>query len=86
MIASCIYVYLATRVWGQDFFIEVNTMKDYITIQEASNKWNIGVRRINTLCNEGRIEGAIKFGKAWAIPTGAMKPVDGRVKSGKYVK
>ena len=33
---------------------------EYITIQQASEKWEIGIRRINTLCNGGRIEGAIK--------------------------
>ena len=32
---------------------------EYITIQQASEKWEIGIRRINTLCNEGRIEGAM---------------------------
>lgn len=47
-------------------------MKEYLTTQEASEKWNIGIRRINTLCNEGRIEGASKFGKAWAIPADAI--------------
>ena len=41
---------------------------------------------INTLCLEGRIEGAVKFGNTWAIPVGAKKPKDKRVKSGKYVK
>lgn len=61
-------------------------MEEYLTIQEASAKWNIGIRRINTLCNEGRIAGAIKFGKAWAIPAGAKKPVDERIKNGKYIK
>lgn len=61
-------------------------MKEYMTIQEAAVKWNIGIRRINTLCNEGRIDGVIKFGKAWAIPTYANKPNDARVKTGKYIK
>lgn len=59
---------------------------EYITIQQASEKWEIGIRRINTLCNEGRIEGAMKFGNTWAIPFEAEKPRDERIKSGKYVK
>ena len=46
-------------------------MMDYITIREASQKWGIGIRRINTLCNEGRIEGCVKFGASWAIPAEA---------------
>lgn len=61
-------------------------MNEYLTLQEISEKWNIGIRRINTLCNEGRIEGATKFGKVWAIPANAVKPNDGRIKSGKYIK
>jgi len=59
---------------------------EYITIQQASEKWEIGIRRINTLCNEGRIEGAMKFGNTWAIPVDAEKPKDERIKTGKYVK
>lgn len=42
-------------------------MNEYMTIKQAAQKWGIGERRINTLCQEGRIEGAAKFGKSWAI-------------------
>lgn len=58
-------------------------MNGYIKIAEASKKWGIGERRINMLCLEGRIEGAVKFGNTWAI---LEKPKDDRVKSGKYIK
>ncbi len=61
-------------------------MDGYVTIKEASKNWGIGERRINELCLRGRIDGAVKFGTTWAIPCGAEKPVDARVKSGKYVK
>ncbi len=61
-------------------------MNDYMTIREASEKWGIGIRRINTLCNDGRISGCIRFGSVWAIPTTAQKPSDMRVKTGKYIK
>lgn len=61
-------------------------MNGYIKISDASEKWGIGARRIVALCNEGRIEGAIKFGNTWAIPKDAEKPKDERIKSGKYVK
>ncbi len=50
----------------------------YISIREASEKWNISDRRIRVLCSEGRIEGAIKVGRSWSIPSIAVKPVDGR--------
>ena len=58
---------------------------DYITLNEAPKIWGIGNRRIVTLCNEGRIEGTIKFGKSWAIPKQNTKPEDNRIKTGKYI-
>lgn len=61
-------------------------MKGYVKIQEALAKWGIGERCINTLCLEGRIEGAEKFGSAWAIPDDAEKPTNERIKRGKYIK
>lgn len=58
----------------------------YMTIKEASKKWDITVRRIQVLCSEGRIQGATRFGRAWAIPVDSEKPRDARIKSGKYIK
>ena len=49
-------------------------------IKEAAVKWNLSVRRLQTICNEGMIEGAMKFGNTWAIPKDAGKPVDKRIK------
>lgn len=43
-------------------------------------KWEISQRRINALCLEGRLEGAIKFGNTWAIPDDLEKSSDARVK------
>lgn len=51
---------------------------DYISINEASEKLGISDSRIRLLCREGRIEGAIKIGRNWAIPFTAVKPIDGR--------
>lgn len=59
---------------------------DYMTVLEASEKWNLSARRIQTLCNEGKVDGAIKFGREWAIPKENEKPVDARIRSGKYIK
>ena len=61
-------------------------MKGYIKISEASEKWKIGPRRIVTLCNQGRVKGAVKFGNTWAIPEEAQKPKDARIRSGRYIK
>lgn len=51
---------------------------DYISIAEAAKKWGITRRRVQVLCAQGRIPGLTKFGKAWAIPKNAEKPVDRR--------
>ena len=53
---------------------------EYLTTVEMSKKWNISSRRIGVLCTEGRVDGAIKKGKMWLIPSETMKPVDGRFK------
>lgn len=61
-------------------------MNGYLKIREVAEKWGISERRINALCLEGRLEGAVKFGNTWAIPDDLEKPDDARIKSGKYVK
>ena len=45
-----------------------------ITVKEASEKWNISERRVQKLCNEGRIKGTVRFGRAWMIPSSAVLP------------
>ena len=59
---------------------------EYMTIKETAEKCNLSLRRVQTICNEGMIDGAMKFGNTWAIPKDAVKPADKRIKSGKYVK
>jgi len=59
---------------------------DYMTIKEAAEKWGLSVRRVQAICNEGKVEGIIRFGREWAIPKNAEKPQDKRIKSGKYIK
>ena len=59
---------------------------DYLSIKQLSEKWGISKRRIQTLCSTGRIPGAKKVGYSWNIPDDAEKPVDARIKSGKYLK
>lgn len=55
-------------------------MLDYISVQQASDKWEISKRRIQKLCEENRIDGVVRFGRAWAIPKDAEKPADARKK------
>lgn len=59
---------------------------EYLSIRQTSEKWGISVRRIQVLCSENQIPGAMKIGSYWVIPAGAEKPDDKRIKSGKYVK
>ena len=51
---------------------------EYLTSVEMSEKWGITGRRISVLCAEGRLEGAIKKGKTWLIPSDTQKPADAR--------
>ena len=59
---------------------------DYLTTVEMSKRWNISSRRIGVLCTEGRIDGAVKKGKMWLIPSDAAKPLDARFKINKESK
>jgi hypothetical protein len=51
---------------------------DYISTKEAAEKWDISERRVQRLCEDGRIDGAIRFSRVWAIPQNAKKPTDPR--------
>jgi len=51
---------------------------DYITAQEAADKWGITRRRVQVLCVQNRIEGAKKMANLWLIPKDAEKPIDPR--------
>ena len=54
---------------------------DYISAKEAAEKWGISKRRVQILCSEGRIKGAMKVGMVWVIPSMAVKPADNRKKT-----
>lgn len=51
---------------------------EYLTTTEVAEKWKITRRRVTVLCDEGRIEGAVKKGTMWLIPQNTKKPIDGR--------
>lgn len=53
---------------------------DYLKIAEVAEKWGVTPRRIQKLCLDGKIDGAVRFGRAWMIPKDAKKPSDGRTK------
>lgn len=53
----------------------------YISVSDAAEKFNISKRRVQVLCEQGRIEGANRVSGVWLIPTDAQKPVDARRKN-----
>ena len=53
---------------------------EYITAKDAALKWGISERRVQLLCEQGRIDGVQRLGKAWAIPRESKKPADARKK------
>ena len=55
-------------------------MDETMTVREAANLWDISERRVMVLCKEGKIHGAKKEGRYWAIPADAKKPEDLRYK------
>ena len=61
-------------------------MMKYLSVTQTAEKRGISTRRIQILCGEGRVPGAVRIGYSWAIPDDAEKPVDARIKSGKYIK
>lgn len=58
--------------------------KDYLTIQQTAEKWNLRVRRVQRMCYDAEIPGVFKIGRSWAIPADAERPVDRRVTTGEY--
>ena len=46
----------------------------YISLEEASQKWQIIERSARNYCAQGRVEGALLEGKTWKIPSTAQKP------------
>ena len=58
----------------------------YISTTEVANRWGVSERRVVQLCSENRVKGAQLIGKTWLIPDIAQRPVDARIRSGKYAQ
>ena len=73
-LANILLLYLFLLVGGE------NTMnvQEHISAQEVADKWDVTVRQVQKLCNDGKIPGAIRFGRAWAIPKDTQKPTTTR--------
>lgn len=59
---------------------------EYLSVKQTAEKWGITPRRLQILCSQDRIKGAMRVGNYWAIPSDAEKPKDARIKTGKYIK
>jgi hypothetical protein len=55
---------------------------DWMTPNQAAEKWGISGRRVQALCANGQIEGAVKLGLVWLILKNVSKPPEGRSKNG----
>jgi hypothetical protein len=74
-------------MFGRELFLRPKGgSMEYLSVREAAAKWNLKPRRVQIMCAEGRIEGAVRIANIWAIPAAAARPADGRVRSGKYRK
>lgn len=52
---------------------------DYISVREAAESWGISERRVQKLCEQGRIPGTKRFGHSWMLPKDTQKPEDQRL-------
>jgi len=59
---------------------------NYISTEQAAEKWEITPQRVRQLCKQGRIKGMSKVGKTYLIPCDAEKPKDARIKTGRFIK
>ena len=53
---------------------------NFLSVSQTAEKWEMTPRRVQVLCNDGRIEGAQRVGNVWTIPENAQKPADARKK------
>ncbi len=60
-------------------------MFEYMTAQEAAEKWNVSLRWVQRLCKAKRIDGVMNINRVWLIPINAEKPADARRKEIKKI-
>ena len=60
--------------WYRKPTIRDVVVKGYCSVQEIAKRWGISVRWVNQYALDGRIPGAERLGRSWAIPEDAVKP------------
>ena len=56
---------------------------ELMTTADAAAIWGITMRRVQILCDNGKVKGSFRMGKTWIIPRNTPKPIDGRTKEAK---
>ena len=64
--------------------VALNMNREFYTVNEVAEQWELTPRWVRNLCASGKILGAIQFGCSWAIPKDAEKSLDGRITTGEY--
>jgi len=59
---------------------------EWLTPEEAGILWGLKARRVQAMCSNGKITGAVRKGRMWLIPKNTAKPIDGRTKAAKQKK
>ena len=59
---------------------------EFMSAREAADKWGLSVRRVQVLCEQGRVDGVERLGNVWLISKSAEKPLDGRTREVKKQK
>ncbi len=54
---------------------------EYASAKDLAARWQLSERRVQTLCQAGRVEGAVKRCGVWMIPSDAIRPM--RLSGGK---
>ena len=48
---------------------------DYMSVEEAAQKWGVSIRSVQLHCQKGNVQGVVLSGKAWRIPSSALRPM-----------
>ena len=59
---------------------------ELMTAKDAAELWGITPRRVQILCDDGKVSGAVRMGRTWIIPRSTPRPIDGRTKAAKERK
>ena len=61
-------------------------MEGFTTVQTIAAQWGVTPAAVYDMCKAGKIDGAVKNKGRWYVPNNATRPLDARVRDGKYQK